>query len=255
MSYYELPAEGRGYYLFKRGTEDTGAHFHSAPEFVFVRSGRLEANVGGERRVLTAGQACFSDSFCIHSYSGIDGDLYVLLGDREYFDAFFRERGDRSFPRFFAFSDFDMLDALYGLCMLPRDEKNARTVFSGAAEILLGCLAESVPPVEARVNKQSAFVCEVLEFAAGNLSSDLSLGSVSARFGYSEAHFSRLLRRYLGEGWNAYVNRLRARRAHAILQEEGTRSVLETAYECGFDSPSTFYRAYKREFGRQPRRK
>ena len=53
MSYYELPAEGRGYYLFEhRRLNDGAAHFHSALEFVFVERGKAEVNIDGESRTL-----------------------------------------------------------------------------------------------------------------------------------------------------------------------------------------------------------
>ena len=104
MSYYELPAEGRGYYLFEhRMLGDARAHFHSAVEFVFVESGRAEAIVDGESRLLSAGQACFSDSFRVHFYrEAAQASVYVFVGDKSCFEEFFREQGDRAFPKFSA---------------------------------------------------------------------------------------------------------------------------------------------------------
>ena len=56
MDYYELPAEGRGYYMFDhRPLMNAKAHFHSAVEFIFMEKGYAEVNVGGERRLLHAG--------------------------------------------------------------------------------------------------------------------------------------------------------------------------------------------------------
>ena len=64
MDYYELPAEGRGYYMFDhRPLMNAKAHFHSAVEFIFMEKGYAEVNVGGERRLLSAGGACFAGSF------------------------------------------------------------------------------------------------------------------------------------------------------------------------------------------------
>ena len=81
-----------------------------------------------------------------------------------------------------------------------------------------------------------------------------NLLALSREFGYSREHLSRILGRYLSEGWNGYVNRLRARRAEEMLSERPGENVLKIAYECGFESPNTFYRAYRREFGKSPRR-
>ena len=53
MDYYELPAEGRGYYMFDhRPLMNAKAHFHSAVEFIFMEKGYAEVNVGGERGLL-----------------------------------------------------------------------------------------------------------------------------------------------------------------------------------------------------------
>jgi AraC-like DNA-binding protein len=175
------------------------------------------------------------------------------VGDKGYFDRFFRERGEWTFPKFFDFSDFDFLESLYSLCARSRTAENAETVFRGAVEMLCGELAEKVPLEKRRENKQAAFVCEVLRYAETHTAEDLSLSAVSTAFGYSGEHLSRLMKKYLRESWNGYVNRLRAVKADRLLKEGGEENVLKIAYECGFDSPSTFYRAYKREFGKTPK--
>lgn len=254
MSYYELPAEGRGYYLFShRPIRNAVAHFHSAPEFIFVEKGCAEVNLDGECRLLSAGEACFADSFCVHSYRDNGSMVYVMLGDKSYFNDFFEERKGYTFPKFFSFSDYGLLETLLTLCQAERAKENACMVFRGAAEILLGCLAESVLLKEKRDDKRSAVVCEILRYAQANAAEDLSLAALSRLFGYSREHLSRLLHVYLRENWNSYVNRLRVLNAERQLKEGTDKNVLEIAYECGFESANTFYRTYKKEFGRSPR--
>lgn len=254
MSYYELPAEGRGYYLFAHRPILYGAaHFHSALEFVFVEKGCAEVNLDGECRLLSTGQACFADSFCVHSYRDAGSLVYVLLGDKSYFENFFGAKSGRTFPKFFSFSDYALLETLLTLCGAEREKDNAHMVFRGATDILLGNLAESVPMEEKREDKRSTLVCEILRYAQANARGDLSLTVLSRRFGYSREHLSRLLHTYLRENWNHYVNRLRALQAERLLQENIDKNVLEIAYECGFESANTFYRAYKKEFGKSPR--
>lgn len=255
MSYYELPAEERGYFLFAhRPLGNAGAHFHSAPEFVFMERGEAEVNLDGETRLLTAGSACFADSFSVHSYRDRGSSAYVLLGDKYYFERFFRGQDGKTFPAFFSFNDFAALDTLYRLCGGIVREENARTVFGGAAEMLCGLLAEHVPTEPKRANSLSVCVCEILRYAENNTGGDLSLAALSKRFGYTREHLSRILHRYLRENWNAYVNRLRVTKAESVLRENGSANVLQIACDCGFESLNTFYRAYKKEFGKSPRR-
>ena len=117
---------------------------------------------------------------------------------------------------------------------------------------MLSFLAETVSLEEHRQDRLSAFVCNVLRYAEANIGEDLSLSALSSRFGYSREHLSRILHKYLTESWSSYVNRLRVKRADALLKEKCGENVLKIAYECGFDSPNTFYRAYKKEFGFPP---
>lgn len=255
LSYYELFAEGRGYYLFQhRALRGVAAHFHSAIEFVFVERGEAEINIEGETRIVSAGNACFVDSFRVHSYRDLGSSVYVFLGDGAYFERFFRQHKGQTFPRFFPFDDFPLLGSLLDFCERTQNTDNVRTVFGGAAEILCGVLAERVALEQKREDKLSAFVCDILSYAANNAEGDLSLAALSATFGYSREHLSRILHRYLRESWNDYVNRLRVIKAECILRENKSANVLQTAYDCGFESSNTFYRAYKKEFGRSPKR-
>ena len=56
------------------------------------------------------------------------------------------------------------------------------------------------------------------------------------------------------ENWKGYINRLRVRHAEQLLRKNKTETILQIAFTCGFDSIHTFYRAYKKEFGKAPRR-
>lgn len=256
-SVYEKAAEGRDYFYFhKRGAYETAAHFHSAIELHFVESGEQTVTIDGEKRILRAGDACFCDSFSVHCMSPFLGEsCFCLLGEKEYFEQALALFDGKTPPRFFRFENFSLLRSLFGLCTQKR--KNAesdRSVYGGAVKILLGELAECVPFVSRKKDRQSALVCNVLQYAEDHFRENLSLSSVARVTGYSQEHLSRMLHGYLSENWTAYVNRLRVRRAETLLKNDPTLSVLDAAFSCGFDSPNTFYRAYKREFGKKPRR-
>lgn len=257
MSYYEREAEEKGYFHFHRGEiGQTNPHFHGAVEFLFVRTGKIEVTVGGEKRTLGAGDACFSDAFSVHSYLRSGAEGAVLLGARSLFTSAFHSHGNRTPPRFFRFENFDLLDTLYSLCHKGfQDPKNRYDCFEGSVRILLSVIAENTPFLSPKNSKQNGLVCDLLKYADENLADDLSLDSLSKKFGYTREHLSRILNKHLSENWTAYLNRARARRAHDLLRETPEKSVLQIAYECGFDSPNTFYRAYKKEFGVPPRQR
>jgi AraC-like DNA-binding protein len=259
MSFYEIEAEQKKYYFFKkRGDYETPAHFHGSLELLFVEEGSLEATIDGETRLLKGGEGCFCDSFSVHCFStpAPQSQTYVLLGGLEYFESVFALFGKKTPPRFFNFQNFALLRELLALCGKKRANEAGRyAAFESATRLLIAEIAETNPLVFQKPNKKNSLVCEILQYAEQNLQADLRLQAVAKKFGYSHEYLSRITHKYLGENWNACVNRLRVRRADALLKAESERSVLEIAYACGFDSPNTFYRAYKKEFGVPPRRK
>ncbi|MBQ9736533.1 MAG: helix-turn-helix transcriptional regulator [Clostridia bacterium] len=257
MSYYELPADAKGYYHYADFVGTRGeCHFHAAPEIVFVTGGVLDVTVGGDRRTLHAGEGCFSDGFCLHGYAESDTTRgYVLLGEGCYFERVFSLFDGCRPPRFFTFRDTDVLHLLDGSFEKePLKDPADAAFFAGVLSLLLSSLARDVPFAPKRTDRKEELICDVLTYASENLARDLSLGALSARFGYSREHLSRLLGKYLSENWNSYLGRLRARRAHKLITGEGC-SVTEAALAAGFSSLNTFYRAYEREFGAPPVRK
>ncbi len=256
MSFYELAAEQSGYFYLRRGVAQclTAPHFHSAVELLFCLDGEQEVFIGGERRILQRGDACFADSYVVHAFPKSECNLFVLVGDAQYFRPVFRSFGERIPPAFFRFENERLLAFLYDVCTdnsgndVGRYERN-----EGAAKLLLSEIAKSVPFEKRKDNRQTDLVAGILRYASDNLASDLSLKTLSKVFGYSHEHLSRILHRHLGENWNRYLGRLRVRAANTLLRQRPTASVLEIAAECGFDSPNTFYRAYNREYGMPPR--
>ena len=147
MSSYELSAEQKGYYLFRlRGNYYTHAHFHGAVEFLFVQSGEQEVIIDGERRTLKAGEACFADSFSVHAYArSPEALVYILLGERQYFDRCFSAFGNKVPPKFFEFSDFDLLSSLIALCEKNwSNEVYKQETFEGCIKILCSVIAENI---------------------------------------------------------------------------------------------------------------
>ena len=255
MSYFERGAEQAFLFTYRR-TWYTSAHFHSAPELIFVEKGEVETIINGEKRTLRAGDACFVDGFCIHTYTDTpDTRAFILLTQRQFFERYETYFQEEVPPRFFRFENFSLLRKLQALCAKNYENERSRYAsFEGTVGILLAEISQTAPFVKRQKDKSAELVCAVLQYAEDNLSSDLSLRAVAKRFTHSYEYLSRTLNKSLRESWGSYVNRLRVRKAHERLQSEEDSTVLEIALDCGFDSPNTFYRAYKKEYGFPPRR-
>ncbi|MFM0076228.1 AraC family transcriptional regulator [Paraburkholderia sediminicola] len=92
----------------------------------------------------------------------------------------------------------------------------------------------------------------VLAYIETNLDGDLSVEALSRIANFSKFHFHRQFSAYVGVPVARYVQLMRLRRAAHRLASREFCSVLDAAFEAGFDSPEAFSRAFKRAFGAAP---
>ncbi|MCL2478704.1 MAG: helix-turn-helix transcriptional regulator [Treponema sp.] len=92
---------------------------------------------------------------------------------------------------------------------------------------------------------------ELTEFVETHFSEEqLSLGLAAAHFGFSETYFSKMFREITGENFSTFTEITRLNKARDYLKQY--LKIEEVAYRCGYKSPNTFRRAYKRYFGINP---
>ncbi len=82
-----------------------------------------------------------------------------------------------------------------------------------------------------------------------------SLGSLSRHIGVSPNYISQTLNVQLKESFYSYVNRRRVLDAESRMRNElatYSDTIMQIAYDSGFNSRSSFYKAFNREFGCAP---
>lgn len=252
-SFYETAAEGSGYFYFSRRVSDdrdyTVPHFHAARELFLVGGGCVRVVVDGVEKVLRSGEGCFTGAFGVHYYFPTAGSTtYCFVGDGEYFDFVLSSLGGVP-PRFFEFGSFDLLDALYeNFANVPA--KCKRTAFIGALGTVISDIAAHYDFTPRKQNGDEDLITSALKFIHGNYTDDVTLDSVAKTLGYAPEYLSGVFHKYLREGFRTYLNRLRVRHAERLI-EKGS-GITEAAYESGFGSAQTFYRAYRKEYGVVP---
>ena len=92
----------------------------------------------------------------------------------------------------------------------------------------------------------------VLDFIETNLDSDLSLERLSKKAHYSPYHFHRIFATVVGEKLNELVNRKRIERIASILLVEQNVPLKDLVYTYGFNSDTSFSRAFKKYYGISP---
>ena len=92
-------------------------------------------------------------------------------------------------------------------------------------------------------------VNRVMDYVRSNPAGDLRLDSLAHVASFSPYHFHRVFKAVVGETLNEYVRRIRAERAASLLLQDPSRTVTEVAVDCGYSSPSSFAREFRRRFG------
>ncbi|SHO55162.1 AraC family transcriptional regulator [Vibrio quintilis] len=93
---------------------------------------------------------------------------------------------------------------------------------------------------------------DVIFYIHQDISRDLPAAQLAEIAAYSEQHFHRIFKQIVGEPVHQYIRRTRMEYAANQLMFDTAASVLEIGNQCGFNSLSSFSRAFKTTFGMSP---
>ena len=95
------------------------------------------------------------------------------------------------------------------------------------------------------IDKITAFIKE-------NLTSDLTLSSLSSKAGFSPTYFHKMFKASTGKTVHEYVEEQRIKKAINLIVD-GNHTITDIAYKSGFSSQSYFNYAFKRRMKTTPR--
>jgi len=96
------------------------------------------------------------------------------------------------------------------------------------------------------------FLAEVLAHIERHLFSPLSVASLAEVAGLSHWHFARVFTARIGDSVMGYVRARRLDAAAFKLSAANPPSLIDLAFDCGFESQEAFTRAFRRQFGAPP---
>ena len=105
---------------------------------------------------------------------------------------------------------------------------------------------------QATIDSYRKRINKVLNYIDRNLGEKLDLETLSAVSHFSPYHFHRIMKAHLNEPLGSYIIRIRLENA-AILLLQTDLPLNDIAYKIGYDTPSSFTKAFKNRFGISPR--
>lgn len=230
------------------------AHFHRNVEIFCVYSGGIRAIINEEEFYLSAGDAIFVSSFQMHSYEcEKDTEVgFVLIGS-SYMQTFYKLFPDHLPP--VLLNDKEKNKALFDyISSFANRKTNFAPLerFSHADMLLHLIVSEYGVCVRPKPAEKKGYFAlpEIIQYIYENYDQSLTLSSIAEHFNYAPSSLSRLFSQYIKIDIRNFINNVRIQNVLSMknLPENKDKSILELAFECGFNSTSSFYRAYSKAF-------
>jgi len=91
------------------------------------------------------------------------------------------------------------------------------------------------------------------QYSKQHFSSDIfSIPAMAEEFAMSESTLLRQVKRLTGLSPSQYINEIRLDKARQLLENNTHNSITQVALGVGFKNPNTFYRAFKKRYGKKP---
>lgn len=229
---------------------ETPSHFHSSIELQYVTEGEYDFIVNGKAYKATVDDIVFVPNYHIHSDKRNPNThtIFVLSCKNalvHYSDLFSK----KTLPFVMTNKKFNR-ETIYPLLeyFLSRPSQRMNdTVMRGMFDILFSNLIAEYK-LENNLQVFNSNLIEVLNYIDLHYSDDLSLESISKRFGYSTFYFSKLFKRLTSMTFSEYRTLIRVQKVIKALNEDKESNLTAVALACGFNSTSAFYRAFHRVY-------
>jgi AraC-like DNA-binding protein len=239
-----------GSYLYEGDELITGWHSHEVHQIEYALHGVVEVETDSAHYLLPPQQAAWIPAGLEHqAVMNPDVKTVAVMFDR----TLIADGGDRA--RILAVSPLIREMMIYALrwpidrtCGTGDDEAIADRFFGTLAALVSEALDYEAPL--SLPTSDNPIVAAAMDYTKKNLSTVTS-ETVSRAVAVSERTLRRLFADTLGLSWRTYLLHARMLRAMALLAAPG-RSVQETATAVGFDSVSSFTRAFTQFSGETP---
>ena len=229
-------------------------HYHSRIEVYYALTDGLSVNLNGKIYQMAQNSFVVVDSFDEHSFDGKGEFIYLLIPDK-YFESYKKIRGDKFLRQQYFSGQKQALavkSILDDISLAIEKEKTNFLKLEGLVKYLLGTVLSHTDFVESHSETSYDTAKEVLIFISNNFKNDLTLDVISQNLGYNKHYISHLFGKVVKKNLNDYVNGVRLR--YFLDNIRNTDSVSEVAYQSGFKSLATFYRAFEKEYGCSPKK-
>ena len=220
-------------------------HFHRTLEILIVNKGSHTVVLNGVPYAVKDGDIFFCGSYDLHSY-GVSNcaeqdDCIVIVPAR--LTSAFNERHKGLRPASPVIHEPELCRELLSIADRWMSEGNANAVRGAATELFLSLIEEKLPMAPGKEKDETQLIRMILSYLSSHFREDVTLPYLAKKFGYTEAHVSRVFHRYTNTGLPRYLNRLRLNYVEDRRKNDPAADLTQVIFESGFKSIPTYYRA------------
>lgn len=240
--------------ILKNAATYVPTHFHKSIELVYVLDGEMDCVVGNERFTAKKDDIVFVHNYYAHNFTAETVcNQYVAIIPDDYSYEIQKILSDATLPALLSIATFNQqLLPLFQLLFQER-QTLPTLVKKGYLNVIMGILFSHYPLKQIERNANLDLMVKVLNYIDERYFEDLSLDSISLHFGYNKYYFSRLFHKYIGENITNYINVVRLQYFIRKSKAYKDAPISQLAFDCGFDSLTTFYRCFKKTYQKTPK--
>ncbi len=233
-------------------------HWHRSVEIFAVFEGNLDFYLNSEVYPLYSGQFMLVNSNEIHSIdAGSRNYTVVLQIPLKTFEKYYTAEQFIWFTHDECVQDEKVMDLIRDMYTTYCEkrcgyEMKVTSRYYMLLYLLVSSYREAAVSSEmVKQNKKLGRLSMITNYIKENYTSDLSLESLAEIFGYSPAYLSKLLKRYAGINYKAYLQGIRLECAYQELMNT-EQTISSIAMDNGFASSKAFTRAFQSKYGMTP---
>ena len=138
-----------------------------------------------------------------------------------------------------------------GLGEIVSEFREKRLMYRGKTSTLFKSLLFDIVRFSLSDSKSDTLVTQIMQYIDRNISRHISNNELGEYFNYNPNHLNRLMLRHTGKTLHRYILRQRISRSLKLIQTTNM-TMAEIAASLGFNSPSHFSCAFKKETGFSP---
>lgn len=239
------------------------SHFHRSVEIHYVTEGTYEITIDKTKYSLPQNTVLLIPPYVEHSapeQPNVKNVTLIAPHDYlNYFPAFLRTKNPIVLDDF-VFNREKILPLFLRLHedhlgMIAEEYKLRFVVHRGWLSVLFGNLVShyKLSFASQNDNVRSEASEQILDYIDTHYkNADLSIKTLADAFNYNPTYLSRLFKKNFSVTIRKFISTTRIKHFIMLYQEDMTQNILTLAFQCGFSSEATFYRAFSEYTGMSP---